>query len=112
MDGIAQNPDLSPTSQTEKVVLINEEEQRDDRPWYAMKLFTTRQNEIAEALREKQLEVFIPMQYTDVEDGKNRVRQVLRPVVRNLIFIKKTQVEKAMRELVLSLPYNRKKGIR
>ena len=105
MDGIAQSPDLSPTSQTEKVVLINEEEQRDDRPWYAMKLFTTRQNEIAEALREKQLEVFIPMQYTDVEDGKNRVRQVLRPVVRNLIFIKKTQAEKAMRELVLSLPY-------
>lgn len=105
MDGIAQNPDLSPASQTEKLVLINEEEQHDDRPWYAMKLFTTRQNEIAEALREKQLEVFIPMQYTDVEDGKNRVRQVLRPVVRNLIFIKKTQAEKAMRELVLSLPY-------
>ena len=105
MDGIAQNADLSPISKTEKIALINEEEQRDDRPWYAVKLFTIRQNEIAKALREKELEVFIPMQYTDVEDGKNHVHRVLRPVVRNLIFIKKTQAEKAIRELILSLPY-------
>ena len=105
MDGTVQNADLSPTSKTENIALINKEEQHDDRPWYAVKLFTIRQNEIAEALREKELEVFIPMQYTDVEDGKNHVHRVLRPVVRNLIFIKKTQAEKAIREHILSLPY-------
>ena len=70
-----------------------------------MKLFTMRQKEIAEALREKKLEVFIPMEYTDIEDHTNHVRHALRPVVHNLLFIKKTQDEKEICKTILSLPY-------
>ena len=64
-----------------------------------------RQSEVAEALREKKLEVFIPMEYADVEDRTKHIRRVLRPVVRNLLFIKKITTEKAIRDIVLSLPY-------
>ena len=105
MNGTEQQPDLIPTEKKNSLFLPNEEEQKDNRPWYAMKLFTMRQKEIAEALREKKLEVFIPMEYADIEDHTNHVRHALRPVVHNLLFIKKTQDEKEIRKTILSLPY-------
>lgn len=105
MNGIEQQPDLIPAEKKHSLFLPNEEEQKDNRPWYAMKLFTMRQKEIAEALREKELEVFIPMEYADIEDHTNHVRHVLRPVIHNLLFIKKTQDEKEIRKTILSLPY-------
>ena len=105
MNGTEQQPDLTPTEEKHSLFLPNEEEQKDNRPWYAMKLFTMRQKEIAEALREKELEVFIPMEYADIEDHTNHVRHALRPVVHNLLFIKKTQDEKEICKTILSLPY-------
>lgn len=105
MNGTEQQPDLTPTENKHSLFLPNEEEQKDNRPWYAMKLFTMRQKEIAEALHEKELEVFIPMEYADIEDHTNHVRHALRPVVHNLLFIKKTQDEKEIRKTILSLPY-------
>ena len=105
MNETEPQPGSSTMEEKHSLFLQNEEEAQDNRPWYAMKLFTMRQNEVAEALREKELEVFIPMEYADVEDRTKHVRRVLRPVVRNLLFIKKTKTEKAVRDIILSLSY-------
>jgi hypothetical protein len=45
------------------------------------------------------------MVYTDIEDHNHHVRHVLRPVVRNLLFIKKTKEEKDIRVLLSEIPY-------
>lgn len=74
-------------------------------PWYALRLFSTRQEEVAEILKSKGLEIFVPMAYTDIEDHNHHVRHVLRPVVRNLLFIKKTKEEKNIRALLSDIPY-------
>jgi hypothetical protein len=74
-------------------------------PWYALRLFTIRQEEIANLLREKGLEVFIPLEYRDVEDHNHHVRHILKPVVRNLLFLKKTKSEKEIRKILTDVPY-------
>lgn len=85
--------------------LLAEDSPADNSPWYALRLFTIRQKEIAEALGREGLEVFVPMEYVDVEDRPGHIKHVLRPVVRNLLFIKKTRSQKEMRALILDLPY-------
>ena len=62
----------------------------DQSPWYALQLFTLKQLDIAEMLGEKGLEFFIPLHYVDYEDKSGRRRSKLKPVVTNLIFVKKT----------------------
>lgn len=81
------------------------QEPSDDLPWYALRLFTIRQKEIAETLKLHGLEVFIPMEYVDIEDHKHRVRHVLRPVVRNLLFFKKNLSQQAISAIISALPY-------
>ena len=105
MNETEHQPDSVSVEKTTCTTLVSDEEPQDNCSWYAMKLFSMRQNEVAEALREKKLEVFIPMEYADVEDRTKHIRRVLRPVVRNLLFIKKTTTEKGIRDIVLSLPY-------
>lgn len=61
----------------------------DDTPWLAVRLFTLRQQEAKALFEENGIETFVPMQYADVEDGRGRVHHVLKPVVRNLLFVKK-----------------------
>ena len=75
-------------------------ELRDYSPWYAIKLYTTRQKEAADYFQNKGLETFIPEEYMDIEDKNHGVKHVLRPVVRNLIFLKKEGTEAEMRNLV------------
>ncbi len=75
-------------------------ELRDYSPWYAIKLYTTRQKEAADYFQNKGLETFIPEEYMDVEDKNHGVKHVLRPVVRNLIFLKKEGTEVEIRNLV------------
>lgn len=74
-------------------------------PWYALRLFTNRQEEVATALKGKGLEIFVPMEYADIEDRNHHRKHVLRPVVRNLLFIKKTKEEKDIRSLLSDIPY-------
>lgn len=105
MNETEHQPDSVSVEKTTCTTLVSDEEPQDNCSWYAMKLFSMRQSEVAEALREKKLEVFIPMEYADVEDRTKHIRRVLRPVVRNLLFIKKTTTEKGIRDIVLSLPY-------
>ncbi|MGI6243468.1 MAG: UpxY family transcription antiterminator [Prevotella sp.] len=77
----------------------------DDIPWFALQLFTIKQQEIAESLKDKGLVVFIPMEYVDIEDRKNHIKHVLRPVVRNLLFVKNTIGQQAVRKIIQEIPY-------
>lgn len=85
----------------ENVAAIDE---TDTTPWYAIKLYTVRQQTVAAYFAEHGLETFIPEQYVDYEDKEHHIRHELRPVVRNLIFLKKTLSEKEIRKLVISSP--------
>lgn len=73
---------------------------QDHTPWYAIKLFTVRQKAVAAYFNEKGLETFIPEEYVDVEDENHRLKRVLRPVVRNLIFLKRDKDEQEIRKYV------------
>lgn len=85
--------------------VVGRETTEETTPWFALRLFSSRQEEIAKMLENEGLEVFIPMEYVDVEDRRNHVKRVLRPVVRNLLFIKKTVCQKIMRGIIAALPY-------
>jgi transcription antitermination factor NusG len=72
---------------------------QDKYPWYAIRLYTNRQKQVADYFKEHELECFIPMQYVDFEDREGHRKRELRPVVRNLLFVKKTITDKEMLEL-------------
>lgn len=78
---------------------------QDDFPWYGIKLYTVRQQEVADYFAQFQLETFIPQEYVDVETSEHKIKQVLRPVVRNLLFLKKSKDEKEIREIVTNCNY-------
>lgn len=77
----------------------------DQSPWYALRLFTLKQLDIAEMLGEKGLDFFIPLHYVDYEDKNGRRRTKLKPVVTNLIFVKKTFEPSFLTSIVEELPY-------
>lgn len=83
----------------------NGENVDDGTPWYAVRLFTPRQQDVAECFRQKGLVYFIPMEYVDILDKEGHIRHVLRPVVRNLLFVKKTKEEHQMRAIFSAIPY-------
>ena len=70
-------------------------------PWYAIRLFGNCQSKADEFFKDKGMETFIPMSYRDYvgEDGKRKRK--LRPVVSNLIFVKKTVSSKMMAEVMM-----------
>ena len=74
----------------------NKQSQEALAPWYAVRLFSLKQNEIEEFFSQLGLETFVPKQWTDVEDKKGKVHHVLKPVVHNLIFVKKTITDSEM----------------
>ena len=71
-------------------------------PWYAIKLYGLSQKKVEEYLVDKGLETFIPQEYVDVEDAEHKVKHVLRPVVKNLIFLKKTMDEGDIKKVISS----------
>ena len=77
----------------------NEEEQH-RYPWYAIKLYGLSQKNVEKYLQDKGLETFIPQEYVDVEDSEHKVKHVLRPVVKNLIFLKKTMEEGDIKKVI------------
>ena len=79
----------------------NEEEQH-RYPWYAIKLYGLSQKNVEKYLQDKGLETFIPQEYVDVEDAEHKVKHVLRPVVKNLIFLKKTMDEGDIKKVISS----------
>ena len=77
----------------------------DTTPWYAIRLFSNNQLKVGEFFKEQGMEFFIPMQYRVYEDEQGRPKKKLRPVVSNLIFVKKTITTQAMHELVRQSQY-------
>ena len=71
-------------------------------PWYAIKLYGLSQKNVEKYLQDKGLETFIPQEYVDVEDSEHKVKHVLRPVVKNLIFLKKTMEEGDIKKVISS----------
>ncbi len=72
----------------------------DKTPWYAIRLFTSNQLKVGDYCKEHGLEFFIPMQYRFYEDENGRPKRKLRPVVSNLIFVKKPESAALMKEMV------------
>lgn len=98
-------PHSSPDSSEEALLPAADTGMQDDRPWYALRLFTLRQSEVAEHLKSLGLDIYIPMEYRDREDRTHHIRHELRPVVHNLIFIRKTMEEEELRTLLHGLDY-------
>ena len=83
------------TSYTDEVI-------DDGAPWYAVKLFTLKLEEVRTYFKSHNLESFVPEQYVDIEGRDGKPHTVLRPVVRNLIFVKKPGEEITMRKFLSS----------
>ena len=60
----------------------------DGTPWYAVRLFTLKLEEVRTYFTRHGFECFVPEQYVDIEGRDGKPHSVLRPVVRNLIFVK------------------------
>ncbi|MBR6455708.1 MAG: UpxY family transcription antiterminator [Prevotella sp.] len=76
----------------------------DQTPWYAIRLYFTRYKAVSEWLKTQEMEYFVPMQYVDVEKN-GRVKHILKPVVSNLVFLKKTRPQKAIYSLLQEAPF-------
>ena len=74
-------------------------------PWYAIRLFTNQQEAVCLHLADKGLECFIPKEYVDYETPDGHRQHRLCPVVRNLLFVKKSLDEADMRQLFTETPY-------
>ena len=81
------------TSYTDEVI-------DDGAPWYAVKLFTLKLEEVRTYFKSHNLESFVPEQYVDVEGHDGKPHSVLRPVVRNLIFVKKPGEDISFQKIV------------
>lgn len=74
-------------------------------PWYALRLFTLKQLDVVKAFQEKGLQWFVPMHYVDYEDGEHHHKRKLKPVVQNLLFLKKTVEPQELRGIMAEMPY-------
>lgn len=101
---------MTTTAQQKARVLLEEQPvlsptgQRDDVPWVALQLFTAQQMKVMEALKAIGLTVFVPMEWVVEEEGGQR-RRTLRPVVRNLLFLKDDRDDKSLSDVLAALPY-------
>ena len=77
----------------------------DGAPWYAVKLFTLKLEEVRTYFKSHNLESFVPEQYVDIEGRDGKPHTVLRPVVRNLIFVKKPGEDISFQKIVQEANY-------
>ncbi|WP_304154725.1 UpxY family transcription antiterminator [Hoylesella buccalis] len=98
-------PDSQPSENTPSASILPQQNEEDTLPWFAVRLFMAKPQLVMDYLTEQHLHYFIPMEYVDVEDKDHHIRQQLRPVVRNLVFIKKSQPEKKIQQLLTEAPF-------
>lgn len=72
----------------------------DNMPWYAIRILRNRHKSVVAYLNEKHVEIFIPQQYVYYIDRNGQRRHELKPVVYNIVFVKKTMTTKEMHEIV------------
>ena len=88
--------------QTENDIMHAEDESC---PWYALRLFSLKQQAIDDELKRKGFTTFIPMETVDVIDKDNKLHHELRPVVHNLIFVRKAMEESEFQKMLVGMPY-------
>lgn len=64
------------------------------RVWYAVQTFYCKEEHLGNYFREKGINYFIPMRYTEHETLDGKKHRKLTPAVHNLLFIEKTFTEK------------------
>ena len=77
----------------------------DKSPWYALKLFGKHLKDVEKYFNDIPLTTFVPRHYVDYEDRPGHIKTVLRPVVSNLIFVKKSITDKYLKNVVRLAPY-------
>ena len=79
----------------------------DDLPWYAVRIFQNKHKRVVTYLQDKHLDIFIPQHYVDHVDASGHIRHELRPVVYNLVFVRKTMTTVEMHGIVAqsNLPF-------
>ena len=77
----------------------------DQFPWYAVRLFTFSHRGLEEFFQDHGVECFVPRQYVDFVDKEGKRQRELRPVVRNLFFVKKDRDEKFFRSVFQEAPF-------
>ncbi len=77
----------------------------DGAPWYAVRLFTLKLEEVRTYFTSHGLECFVPEQYVDVEGPDGKPHSVLRPVVRNLLFVKMSGEDISFQKIVQEANY-------
>ena len=74
-------------------------------PWYAVRLFSLKLTEIEEYFKQHGYETFVPRQWQVSEGHGGKPMRQLRPVVHNLLFVKKATDEQQMRRVVAESSY-------
>lgn len=77
----------------------------DQLPWVALQLFSMNQRTIADELKKKNFEIFVPLEWVVSEKTPGHRTRELRPVVRNLLFLKAGVTDDVLRKEVLQLNY-------
>lgn len=70
----------------------------DQQPWVALQLFCMNQRQIAEELKDRNFETFVPLEWVVTEKKPGQRVRVLRPVVRNLLFLKAKMPDDLLRK--------------
>lgn len=70
--------------------------------WYAVRLFTTKQDEVVHYFEGKGLECFVPMSQRVEQDENGRIRKSTKPVVRNIVFVKQTILEVDFKQIMFA----------
>lgn len=85
-----------------KLIETLDKEANENTPWFAIRLFGGMKSaDLADFFSEHNVESFIPMQMVDFMDKTGHIRHALRPVVCNLIFVKKSVSNQRLNELIV-----------
>lgn len=85
--------------------VLNLAEPEDQTPWVALQLFSMNQYAIAQELKEKHYEVYVPLEWVMTEKTPGHRKRELRPVVRNLLFLKARDADSELAKMVAELAY-------
>ena len=72
----------------------------DQHPWYAVQLYGLNQKELYDHLASQGIDAFVPLQDVDFVDREGQRRHELRPVVTNLLFLKKNVDDKQIVDIL------------
>ena len=73
--------------------------------WYAVRTFNAQEFKVSEYLEKHSLPHFIPIDKSRVKTSDGEIKWTMRPVVHNLIFIRKVFSEEVIRKILSECPY-------